>query len=268
MVRKARRTLRQAACPLLVVDACMFYGTGMTSKPVSIKRRKLSDEVQDQLLTIIHSGNLQPGDTLPSERELMANFQVGRPAIREAMQNLQRMGLVDIRHGERPKVAKPSINQMVGQMSETMRHVLSYSETSMEHLKEARLTFECEMARVAAAKATSADIDHLRHLISLEEGARQDSGRFMNLDGEFHKALAGISGNPIFSGLSRALFDWLAHFHIDLVRKEGVENLTIAEHSLIVDAVEAGDAVQAATAMANHLNRANKLYHQKHLGQV
>lgn len=237
----------------------------MTTKPAAIKRRKLSDEVQDRLLTIIHNGKLEPGDPLPSERELMASFEVGRPAIREAMQNLQRMGLIDIRHGERPKVAKPSIDQMVGQMSETMRHILSFSEASMEHLKEARLTFECEMARIAASKATAKDTEHLRHLIKLAEGARQDAGRFMNLDGEFHEALAGISGNPVFSGLSRALFDWLAHFHIDLVRKEGMETLTIEEHSLIVDAVEAGDPEKAALAMANHLNRANKLYHQKHL---
>ncbi len=238
----------------------------MITKPVSIKRRKLSDEVQDRLLTIIHSGKLEPGDPLPSERELMVSFEVGRPAIREAMQNLQRMGLVEIRHGERPKVAKPSIDQMVGQMSETMRHVLSYSKTSMEHLKEARLTFECEMARIAAEKATPSDIEHLRHLVSLERAASQDAGRFMNLDGEFHRALASISGNPIFSGLSRALFDWLAHFHIDLVRKEGMETLTIEEHSHIVDAIEAGDVDRAAKAMADHLNRANKLYHQKHLG--
>lgn len=237
----------------------------MTPEPEAIKRRKLSDEVQDRLLTIIHSGNFQPGDALPSERELMASFGVGRPAIREAMQNLQRMGLVEIRHGERPRVAKPSIDQMVGQMSETMRHVLSFSETSMDHLKEARLTFECEMARIAAAKATPSDVANLRQIVRLEAAALSDAGRFMNLDGEFHRTLASISGNPIFSGLSRALFDWLAHFHIDLVRKAGTEDLTIEEHGLIIDAVEARNVERAAECMANHLNRANELYHKRHL---
>ena len=65
-----------------------------------IQRRKLSDSVQDRVLSMIKSGDLAPGSPLPSERELMSSFAVGRPAIREALQNLQRMGLVEIRHGE------------------------------------------------------------------------------------------------------------------------------------------------------------------------
>ena len=64
-----------------------------------IVRRKLSDEVLDRLLRLIFDGNLQPGDPMPSERELMARFGVGRPAIRETMRSLGNMGLVSISHG-------------------------------------------------------------------------------------------------------------------------------------------------------------------------
>lgn len=59
---------------------------GAIAYPAGIKRRKLSDEVQDRLLAIIPGGDLEPGDFLPSERELMTDFEVGRRAIREAMQ--------------------------------------------------------------------------------------------------------------------------------------------------------------------------------------
>ncbi|TIW41888.1 MAG: GntR family transcriptional regulator, partial [Mesorhizobium sp.] len=69
-----------------------------------IVRRKLSDEVFLRLKRLITSGELQPGDDMPSERELMERFEVGRPAIREAMQALSNMGLVAISHGERAKV--------------------------------------------------------------------------------------------------------------------------------------------------------------------
>ena len=65
-------------------------------KPDPIVRRKLSDEVLDRLKSMIASGELSPGDEMPSERELMARFQVGRPAVREAMQALAGMGLVAI----------------------------------------------------------------------------------------------------------------------------------------------------------------------------
>ena len=90
----------------------------MTTEPAPIRRRKLSDDVQERVLALIRSKALRPGDVLPSERELMGSYGVGRPAVREAMQNLQRMGLVDIRHGERPRVAQPSMEAMVGNMAE------------------------------------------------------------------------------------------------------------------------------------------------------
>jgi len=66
-------------------------------KPEPIQRRKLSHQIEERLLAQIQAGDVMPGDSLPSERELMALYGVGRPAIREAMQNLERMGLIEIR---------------------------------------------------------------------------------------------------------------------------------------------------------------------------
>ena len=68
----------------------------MVTQSEPIVRRKLSDEVFARLKRMIESGELQPGDEMPSERTLMERFQVGRPAIREAMQALANMGLVEI----------------------------------------------------------------------------------------------------------------------------------------------------------------------------
>ena len=70
----------------------------------------LFQQVVGSVKEAVATALLVPGDKLPSERELMATYQVGRPAIREAMQNLQRSGLVRIRHGERPRVAEPSMD--------------------------------------------------------------------------------------------------------------------------------------------------------------
>ena len=230
-----------------------------------IPRTKLSDQVQTRLLAIIQSQGLRPGDTLPSERELMETYGVGRPAIREAMQNLQRMGLVDIRHGERPKVATPSFARMVDEMSETMRHLLVHSPATLEHLKEARATFEMEMARIAARRRTDEDVADLKHILAEQERARHVSADFLTADGRFHQRIAAISGNPIFASLSQSLFQWLAQFHFDLVRSPGLEQLTLAEHQQIIDAIEKGDPEEAAKMTGDHLNRANSLYHQENL---
>lgn len=237
----------------------------MPTVTAPIPRRKLADEIEARILAHIHDNRLKPGDTLPSERELMSLFMVGRPAIREAMQNLQRKGLAEIKHGERPRVAEPSFEAMAEQMSETMRHMLSHNATSMEHLKEARATFETEMARIAARRATQKDVQVLRAIVERQASLRTDPGEFLECDGELHAAIARISGNPIFASLSAALFDWLAHFHVVLVRKPGLEQLTLDEHAAIIEAIGAGDPDLAGQRMADHLYRANKLYHQDNL---
>ncbi|MGD0913523.1 MAG: transcriptional regulator NanR [Terracidiphilus sp.] len=228
-----------------------------------IRPRKLADDVQQQLLETIQSGNLRPGDPLPSERELMHSLNVGRPAIREAMQSLQRMGLLDIRQGGRARISEPSIGRMMEPMAETVRHVLAHSPMSLEHLKEARAIFEMEMVRIASRKRSQADVDRLTRILDRQAAAQDEPRLFMALDGEFHREIATVSGNPILSAVSEAVFLWLTDFHVSLVRFPGLEPLTISEHRAVLDAIIAKDATRAAKAMGDHLLRANELYKQK-----
>ncbi|MFV2093085.1 MAG: FCD domain-containing protein, partial [Hyphomicrobiales bacterium] len=109
------------------------------------------------------------------------------------------------------------------------------------------------------------DLKQLRKVLTLQGQLRGDSRRFLDCDGEFHRVIASISGNPIFESLSHALFNWLAHFHIEMVQKRGVEQLTLDEHQAIYDAIESRDSELAGAQMADHLNRANSLYQQDHL---
>lgn len=229
------------------------------------KKRKLSEDVRGRLLDLIHSGALGLGDALPSERELMERLGVGRPAIREAMQSLETIGLIEIRHGERARVAEPSIGRMVDQIGETMKHILSHSPASLENLKEARATFEKEIVRVAARKRSQSDVARLEEVLAEQALAAGDQTKFRSLDGRFHREIAAIAGNPIFTALIDALFGWLADFHVDLVQAPGLEKLTLQEHRCILDAVARGDAEGASTAMADHLLRANELYRRSNL---
>jgi DNA-binding FadR family transcriptional regulator len=245
----------------------VLYGRGQTQRTFPTKRDpvarpKLAELVQNRLLAVIKAENLRPGDPLPSERELMQSYAVGRPSIREAMQNLKRMGLIEINHGERPRVAAPSFERMVADMSETMRHVLMNSPATLDHLKEARASFEMTIAQIAARKRTMDDVEDLRRILAEQEQARLDSNAFLEADGRFHHRIAVMTGNPIFAHLSQALFAWLARFHFDLVRKPGLEQLTLAEHTQILEAIARGEPDEAARLTRDHLNRANTLYNQ------
>lgn len=229
-------------------------------KGTPIQKRKLADDVRERLMGMIESGELRPGDVLPSEREMMEGLGVGRPAIREAMQALERAGLIQIRHGERARVAEPSMGRMIDQMSDSMKHLLVHSAASLENLKDARLTFELEMARRAAERHDPADIARLAQTVDEQEASFGNPVAFRLLDGRFHREIAALSGNPIWPALSDALFRWLNDFHVDLVSVPGKERLTTAEHRGIIKAIASGDPDAAARAMRDHLTRASDLY--------
>jgi len=225
-----------------------------------IIRRKLSDEVFLRLKRLIVSGELQPGDEMPSERELMERFGVGRPAIREAMQALANMGLVAISHGERAKVLKLTAKSIIRQVDGAAKMILSSSKDTLEHLKSARIFFERGMVREAAEKATAEDVQRLRATIAEQRGFRGDSEAFISADMKFHTQIAAISGNPIYVAVSEAMLGWLKEYHTEMLIWTGKEKYTLTEHEEIIGRIEKKDADGAEKAMIKHLERSRALY--------
>lgn len=235
----------------------------MTRDP--IVRRKLSDEVRERLLAMIRSGEFQPGDRLPSERDLMSRFEVGRPAVREALQSLGSAGLIEISHGERARIATPDTRGMFDRIGETVLHLLQSSPSTLEHLKEARLWFELGMVKTAAEKASAGDIAKLRDLLERQLAASPHVGEFVKADMAFHTAIAAISGNSVCIVLSEAMLEWLFEFRRDLLRVPGSENVTLAEHQRLLNAIADHDVEEAGRAMMDHLTRADSRYRSAEL---
>ena len=225
-----------------------------------IVRRKLSDEVFARLKRLITSGELNPGDEMPSERELMDRFGVGRPAIREAMQALSNMGLVAISHGERAKVLQLSAKSIFRQVDTAAKIMLSTSTDSLENLKSARIFFERGMVREAATKATDEDIDRLKDILAEQRSQRGNAEAFVAADMRFHNAIAAISGNPIYAAVSEAMLGWLKEYHTELLIWSGKEKFTLDEHEEIIDQIAAHDPEKAEAAMIKHLERSRSLY--------
>ena len=169
----------------------------MSQAPIT--RRKLYQEVQDRLLQRITAGEIRAGEQLPSERELMEFYGVGRVAVREALQELARSGIVEISHGERARVVVPTARLLIQQ-------------------------------------------------------------HFIERDMQFHREIARISGNPIFSAIVEAMFGWANEHHRSIVRAPGAESVTLAEHERIVQAIEQHDPDAAERAMRDHLSRVSDLY--------
>jgi DNA-binding FadR family transcriptional regulator len=225
-----------------------------------IVRRKLSDEVFDRLKAMIFNGECGPGETLPSERDLMARFGVGRPAIREALQALANLGLVTISHGERARVRQLTAQSAMRQLDPIAQLLLSTSPESLEHLKEARSFFERGMIRRAAELATADDVADLRAILARQLSLAGNAQAFISADMAFHTRVARITGNPIYIAVSEMMLGWLQEYHADLLIWRGHSDQTLAEHAEVVDRIEANDPDGAEQALVRHLARSNHLY--------
>lgn len=228
----------------------------VTTEP--IPRRKLHQEVLDRLMARIQAGEFAPGEQLPSERELMEAYGVGRPSIREALQQLERSGIVGISHGERARVLLPTAQAVVEQMTGAARYLLSVEPSTLDHLKEARVLLEAGVARLAAERADARGLALLRQ--RLDEHRRASLDDFLQRDIAFHRQIAAMSGNPVFPAAVEGMLAWLGAYYRSLVRAPGAESLTLQEHQRIYDAIAAGQPDAAAQAMSDHLTRANALY--------
>ena len=235
-------------------------------KKEPIQRRKLSHMVRDRLLEMIRSDEIQEGDLMPSEHDLMERFQVGRPAVREAMQSLENMGFIEIRHGGRAKVRHLTAKDLLDQIDSTTRHLLSSSAQNVENLREARQVFEASVTFLAVQRATKEDIRELEANLTHMEKSKRNRPEFLKSDLQFHKTIAKISGNPILYAVSCAMLEWLAQSHSDYEKDmlgiPELEDLTLQEHRAIFKCIAEKDAAAAAKQISDHIMRINRSYHE------
>jgi len=224
-----------------------------------IRPKKLYEQVADRIAEAIRSKQYTPGDQLPSERELMERLGVGRPAVREALFALQRMGMVEVRSGTRARVTEPTADRLISELSETAK-LLMVTEAGVRHFQDCRASLEVSLARHAAIHATTADLRQLRTALKDNEAAIDDSKAFVETDLAFHYVLAEIRRNPIFGSVHQALGAWLTEQRATALMSPGEERIAYAAHKGIYDGVASRDPDRAEQAMSQHLAQVVDVY--------
>ncbi len=219
-----------------------------------VKQRRLYEGIVEQLESLILNGQLPPGGQLPSERELMASFKVGRTAIREALFTLQRRGLVALQSGERANITLPTSLGVVNELATVVRFHLA-SAAGAREFEGARMLFETGLARLAAEIATKADIARVRKLLAANRAALSTPEAFIDTDVAFHFGLAETGRNSIFTALHQALSEWLRLQRASSITVPGSPEAAYAAHRRIFAAVEARDPDAAAREMRAHLEQ-------------
>ena len=234
----------------------------MTSIPLKknhIKRKRLYEEVVERIQQLIHSGEIRPGDSLPSERELMEIYGVGRPAIREAILTLQKEGFVSVSGGGRTRVIEPTAEHIVESLSTAARHWLAHPE-GVQNFQAARKFFECGLARYAAQHATEDDLQLLTKALQVNKDSMNNSKLFAQTDVDFHYVLAVIPQNTIFTGIHAAISEWLIDQRHTALSLPGENKIAYQAHEEIAEAIINRNADLAENLMGKHLDQVAEVY--------
>jgi DNA-binding FadR family transcriptional regulator len=226
---------------------------------VATARPKLAAQVAERLLTEIWSGRWRPGDRLPTEPEMEALFGVSRTPIREAMQSLRLLGVVDISPRRGATIRALPVESV---MDLAVLSGLMSPGTSIADVFEFRHAMESAIAALCARRATTAQIESMRALLveHADALARQATERAQTLDLEFHAALAEASGNSIYQSVARALTGVFVEMRRVTSGIPGAAQTAVEEHRAILNAVAARDAERSRRAAALHIRQTRARY--------
>jgi GntR family transcriptional repressor for pyruvate dehydrogenase complex len=217
----------------------------------SLQRKRLYEEVLNELKKAIFSGEYQIGDKLPSETELAKLFHVSRAVIREAIRYLELTGLVTVKQGA---TGGAFISEMNSQILQTfMKDFLISGKISFSQISEVRMYLDPEIARLAAIHATETDLKELKPSIYLQTD-ETDKTVVIKQIARFHALLGKSSHNPFYAIISDSITQLTAELtaeFIGTIHKAELLRMQ-SEHEGIYEAVSAGDPDKAVELTREH----------------
>lgn len=226
----------------------------MASEP--IERRKVYDLIAERLLAQIRARRLRPGDPLPTERELMHAYRVGRSSVREALRLLESRGVIrDTGRG------LFQVADYGNPLSSSFAFLLTVEEGTLRDLFEVRQTLEVEAAGLAAARRTDEHLARMGQAIVEMAAALDSADRYIEADLQFHLAVAAATRNRIVAMMMHAIRGQLHRALASIFHIPGSPQRSVRQHEAILEAIRAGDPEQARARMREHLARVEQDIH-------
>jgi len=236
-----------------------------TSRPagLSIKPLKRSDLIAQEIKRLITEKNLSPGDRLPRESELQAQFQVSKGTIREALKSLEVQGLLSISTG--PSGGGTIVEVPLDRTLQFMQNYLFFQEVTIDNIYGVRQMLEPELAAGAVPHLSEADFHALEHSISCCDPNQSGVGLLEQRreDVNFHDILAAANPNPFLRFTCELINEMIRQLIVfgnrtaqAEHRRFGAENA--AFHRDILDAARARDSEQVRRLMQEHMHSATR----------
>ncbi|SNR37198.1 FadR/GntR family transcriptional regulator [Puniceibacterium sediminis] len=222
--------------------------------PPHLKNAENASRVLAQVRQLIESGGVAADGKLPTERELSIQLDVGRRALRRALDALEAEGLIWRRQGKGTFVGEPP--DPTGRLAAE----IGVNADALS-VMEARLCIEPELAALCAIRAKPDDIARMRFLVErIDQSSDADAAELW--DGSLHRLIARAAGNPILMA-AFALVDEVRSSQLwqderDRARSPRLREIYTQQHQLIVTTIADGNADAARAAMREHLTHLSR----------
>ncbi|HLV77303.1 MAG TPA: FCD domain-containing protein [Marinobacter sp.] len=231
----------------------------MTTRNLSIpKRIKRSDQIVESVKRWIALNQMQPGDRLPNEKELMEQFECSKGTVREALKSLEVQGLVSIRTGPNGGAVLESVPYE--KASELLRSFLHFQQPTGPEIYALRALVEPEIAALATPRLTEEDLTYLTGLVARCEADPETFEERMDqriAELEFHVVLAQRCGNTMLAFIGRFVNDMIRDLVIfkksALPEQREFSCANLAYHQQLLEAFRARDAAVARRIMKEHM---------------
>ncbi len=215
--------------------------------------RRVSSQIQREVMQLILDRKLPAGAALPTETELMTDLGVSRNSVREALKALQALDIVEIRHGYGTYVGQASLTPLVDGLTFRTLAQLDDETGALAEILQVREVLEEGLIRRVAATLSEEELDRLEEVVARMEEAGREGVPFPELDREFHELLYASLGNALVPQLLGAF--WTVFRRVAGVRgwtDDPAPEVTVRRHRDIVTALRARDVEGAQRAMADH----------------
>jgi len=238
------------------------------SKPIFLAREGLASRLAGDVIDRISREEISPGERLPTEAEIAAQYGVSRTVVREAISRLRADGVVTARPGAGTFVSQTGWNR-------PFRIDAPQPDFPLVHVLELRIAFEVEAARLAAERRGDDDLARMRDCVAIMAADRAGAEEGVKADVAFHREIALATRNPLYGDF----FDFIEpHIRREIRQaREKTARLSQrkaaglwlqaqAEHAAILAAIEAGNPAKAAAAARLHLRNTVKRLRRSEAG--
>ncbi len=206
--------------------------------------------VADAIEQAILAGELQPGEHLGTEAELVDSFRVNRSTVREGIRVLEQSGLIRRDRSRRLIVSLPRMHRL----SSRITRALALYQVTFQELWEATMAVEPASVQIAAGRASPEELDAIADNVAATRLAVDDPVRLAELDTEFHTLVTRASGNRVLM-LAREPLGMLILPSTELIFRQlpQAHGRLVKAHGEILDGLRRGDATHAREWMLRHV---------------